>query len=343
VKPLYLLLLATALVPAAACKKSPAPAATTAAGAAQPGTPAAAPTPPKPVPAQLPEVLAKVNGQDVKKSDFDMLLKDLEIGQGPIPADRRDEVLRSTLDRLITYTVLSQEAKSRKVTCTDAEIDERLGQMQKQFPNEEAFKKALAERSMTLDRLRNDTRDNLVISKMMEAEVSTTPGASDADAKEFYEKNPDKFKQNEQVRASHILIRVDEKADAAAKQKARAQVDALLKRAKAGDDFAKLAKENSADGSAAQGGDLGLFGRGQMVPAFDEAAFSLKPGQISEVVTTQFGYHIIKVTERKDASTVPLDQVSERIKQFLSGQKKQQKADEFITALKQKSRIEVLV
>jgi peptidyl-prolyl cis-trans isomerase C len=344
VKPLYLLLLATALVPAAACKKSAAPAATsTTQGAAQPLTPAAAPTPPKAVPAQLPEVLAKVNGQDVKKSDFDMLLKDMEIGQGPIPAERRDEVLRSTLDRLITYTVLSQEAKSRKVTCTDAEIDERLGQMQKQFPNGEAFKKALAERNMTLDRLRNDTRDNLVISKMMETEVSTTPGASDADAKEFYDKNPDKFKQNEQVRASHILIRVDEKADAGAKQKARAQVDALLKRAKAGEDFAKLAKENSADGSAAQGGDLNFFGRGQMVPAFDEAAFSLKPGQISDVVTTQFGYHIIKVTERKEPSTVPLDQVSERIKQFLSGQKKQQKADEFITALKQKSRIEVLV
>ena len=370
-KPLCLFLLAAALVPAAACRKSPAPApaSTTAPAAsgspsagpgtasaasgtptAAPGTPTAAPgTPPaappaaKPVPAQLPDVLAKVNGQEVRKADFDMMLRDLELGQGPVPADRRDEVLRGTLDRLITYTVLSQEAKSRKVTATDAEIDERLKQMQGQFPNEEAFKKALGERNMTLERLRSDTRDNLVISKMMDAEVSTTPGASDAEAKEFYDKNPDKFKQGEQLRASHILIRVDETADAATKQKAKARIEALLKRAKGGEDFAKLAKENSADTSAAQGGDLGFFPRGQMVPAFDQAAFALKPGEISDVVTTQFGYHIIKSVEHKDAATVSLTEVGERVKQFLSNQKKQARADEFITTLKQKSKIEVLI
>jgi len=279
----------------------------------------------------------------VRKSDFEMMVKDMELGQGPIPAERRDEVLRGTLDRLITYTVLSQEAKTRKVTATDAEIDDRLKQMQSQFPNEEAFKKALGERNMTIERLRSDTRDNLVISKMMDAEVSTTPGASDAEAKDFYEKNPDKFKQGESLRASHILIRVDETADAATKQKAKARIDAILKKAKGGEDFAKLAKENSADGSAAQGGDLGFFPRGQMVPAFDEAAFALKPGQISDVVTTQFGYHIIKAVEHKDAATVPLAEVSEKVKQFLSNQKKQTKADEFITSLKQKSKIEVLI
>jgi peptidyl-prolyl cis-trans isomerase C len=344
VKKLCVFLLAAAVVPAA-CRKTPAPAATSTASPATPGTPAAAatPAPPKPMPAQLPDVLAKVNGEDVKKSDFDMLVKDMELGQGPIPAERRDEILRGTLDRLITYTLLSQEAKARKVVATDTEVEERLKQMQQQFPNEEAFKKALAERNMTIDRLRSDTRNDLVISKMMDAEVSTTPGASDAEAKDFYEKNPDKFKQPEQVRASHILIRVDENADAAAKQKALARIQALLKRAKAGEDFAALAKQNSQDGSAAQGGDLNYFGRGQMVPAFDEAAFKLKPGEISDVVTTQFGYHIIKVTDHKDASTVPLEQVSDRVKQFLSGQKKQEKADQFITGLKEKSKIEVLV
>ena len=351
-KPLCLFLLAAALVPAAACRKSPAPApapvATATPAPPTPGTPAAAaPTPapaaPKPVPAQLPEVLAKVNGQDVRKTDFEMMIRDLELGQGPIPPDRRDEVVRGTLDRLITFTVLSQEAKSRKVTATDAEVEDRLKQMQSQFPTEDAFKKALSERNMSLERLRSDTRDNLLITKMMDSEVSTTPGASDAEAKEFYEKNPDKFKQGETLRASHILIRVDENADAATKQKAKARIDAILKRARAGEDFAKLAKENSADGSAAQGGDLGFFPRGQMVPAFDQAAFALKPGEISDVVTTQFGYHIIKAVEHKDAATVPLAEVSEKVKQYLSNQKKQAKADEFITALKQKSKIEVLI
>ena len=119
----------------------------------------------------------------------------------------------------------------------------------------------------------------------MEAETAALPGPSDLEAKEFYEKNPDRFKQDESVRASHILIRVDEKADAAAKKKARAEIDAVLKQAKGGADFAKLAQQHSQDGSAAQGGDLDFFPKGKMVPEFSNVAFALKTGQISDVVT----------------------------------------------------------
>ena len=116
-----------------------------------------------------------------------------------------------------------------------------------------------------------------------------------------------------------------------------------MKEARAGADFAELAKKHSADGSAQQGGDLNFFTKGQMVPAFDQVAFALKPGQISDIVTTQFGYHIIKVTERRAASTVPFEQVSERIKEYLTEQQKQKKAQAFIQSLKQKAKIEVLV
>ena len=138
----------------------------------------------------------------------------------------------------------------------------------------------------------------MMIDKMMEAELATTTVATEAEAKDFYDKNPDKFKQGEGVRASHILVMANESADEATKKKARAKIDAVLKRVSAGEDFAVLAKENSEDGSKDQGGDLGFFTKGQMVPAFDEAAFALKPGEISDVVTTQFGYHIIKVVEQ---------------------------------------------
>ena len=175
------------------------------------------------------------------------------------------------------------------------------------------------------------------------AELASATAPTDADAQDFYAKNPDKFKQGETVRASHILIEAKEGVDEATRKAARAKIDGILKRAKGGEDFAALARENSADGSAAQGGDLGFFPRGQMVPAFDQAAFALKPGEISDVVTTQFGYHIIKAVEHKDAATVPLAEVSEKVKQFLSNQKKQTKADEFIASLKQKSKIEVLI
>lgn len=296
------------------------------------------------MPAELPAVLARVNGEAVTKVDFDRLIKNIEArANQPVPAERRNEVFRQALDQLVTYTVLSQETRARKVVVADEEVDDRVKQMRAQFKTEDEFKKALDARGMTLDKLKSDTRTDLGINKMVDSEVATQAAASDAECRDFYDKNPDKFKQDEAVRASHILFRVDENADAATKKKAMDQAQAVLKEARAGADFAELAKKHSADGSAQQGGDLNFFTKGQMVPAFDQAAFSMKPGEISDIVTTQFGYHIIKVTDRRAASTVPFDQVSARIKEFLTEQQKQKKADDFIQSLKQKAKIEVLV
>ena len=332
-------LIATVLSVPAACNKAGTPAPAAAADAATPATA----EPPKPVPAELPDVLARVNGQEVKKTDFDMLVSNMEMSQGPIPAEKRDEILRGALDRLITYTVLQQETKARNITIADSEVEQRVNEMQSKFQKEEDFKKALEARSMSLERLRADARIDMAITKMLDAEVAAAGAATDEEVRAFYDKNPEKFKQDEQVRASHILILADEKADEATKKTARAQIDGILKRARAGEDFAALAREHSQDGSAQQGGDLNFFGRGSMVPPFEQAAFALKIGEISDVVTTQFGYHIIKATERRGAQTVPLETVTPQVKQFLTNQKKQERADAFVEGLKQKSRIEVLI
>lgn len=342
-----------AAVAVGGCRKAPAGQTQNTATAQAPGTPgasasagapAAAPTPPKPVPAVLPDIIARVNGEAVNKADFERMVHTIEQRAGqPIPADRRDEILRGALDQLITYTLLSQESKSRGVKADPAEIESKMGQLKSQFPNQEAFDKALKERGMTMESLRKDAQVDLAVSKLMDAEVATLPGPSDADAKDFYGKNPDKFQEKEQVRASHILVRVDEKADAAAKQKARAEIDGVLKQVKAGGDFAKLAQQHSQDGSAAQGGDLNYFDKDTMVPAFANVAFAMKPGQVSDVVTTQFGYHIIKVIDHKAGRTVPYEEAEGKIKEFLAGQKKQQHADAFIEGLKKKAKIEVLI
>ena len=327
---------------AAACKKNPAEQTAAAQTTAAEQKPAEPPAPPKPMPAELPEVVARVNGQPVSKTDFDRLVKNVEAGRGPIPADKRDEVLRAVLDQLITYNVLKQEAASRKLAVADTDVEAQFAQMQKQFPSEAEFNKALAARNTTVAQLKADAKIDMAINKMMEAEV-TGVAATDADVQDFYAKNPDKFKQGESVRASHILIKADEKADEPTKKAARAKIDGLLKRVKAGEDFGALAKENSEDGSSAQGGDLGFFPRGQMVPAFDQAAFALKPGEVSDVVVSQFGFHIIKLIEKKDATVVPLEQVKPRVQEFLTNQKKQEKVDALIKDAKAKAKIEVLV
>jgi peptidyl-prolyl cis-trans isomerase C len=239
--------------------------------------------------------------------------------------------------------VLKQEAAARKLTVPDADVDAQVAQMQKQFKDEAEFTKALAARNATVEQLKADARVDMSINKMMEAELATTTAATDADAQDFYAKNPDKFKQPETVRASHILVKIEKDDTEATKKEKRAKIDGVLKRAKAGEDFAALARDNSADGSASQGGDLGFFPRGQMVPPFDQAAFALKPGEISDVVTTDFGYHIIKLTEKKDGSLVPLEQVKPRVIEFLTNQKKQERVDTFINEAKKRAKIEVLV
>jgi peptidyl-prolyl cis-trans isomerase C len=345
------ILLVATVTGVAACRKPPASSASSTTGAAsaeaaQAGQTAApaAPAPPKPMPAELPAVLARVNGEDVSKVDFDRLIKNMEVSaQKPVPDERRDEIYRKALDELVTYKLLLQETRARKIAVSDAEVDSTIKQMRAQLPNEQEFTKALAARGMTIEKLKSDARIDLSINKMMEAEAAAQPAPGDAQVREFYDKNPDKFKQDEAVRASHILFKVEESADAATKKKVRDQAENVLKEVRAGTDFAELAKKHSADGSAQQGGDLNFFTKGQMVPAFDQAAFALKPGQISEIVTTQFGYHIIKVTERRAPSTVPFEQVSDRIKEYLTEQQKQQKVEAFIESLKQKAKIEVLV
>jgi peptidyl-prolyl cis-trans isomerase C len=340
------------LVSIGACNKGPAgQAANTATppavGGQGSGTPAAAPAPPappKPVPTELPAVVARVNGEDVKKEQFEQMIKSMEMQAGqPIPPDRRDEILRDALDRLVVYTLLTQESKARGIKVDDKEIDAKVQEIRARFQTQAEFEQALKARNTSVDDLRRDARLDLSVGKLVEAEVSTVPGPSDAEAKDFYEKNPDQFKAPETVRASHILIRVDPNADAATKAKAKATIESVLKKAKAGEDFGKLAQQYSQDGSAAQGGDLGNFPREQMVPEFSNAAFALKPGQISDVVTTQFGYHIIKVTEHQQPRTISYEEAAPRLKQFLEAKKKDEKQTALIESLKKKSKIEVLI
>jgi peptidyl-prolyl cis-trans isomerase C len=167
---------------------------------------------------------------------------------------------------------------------------------------------------------------------------------NDAAIEKYYNDNPNEFKTPEQVRASHILISTrstDPNADPnKVKAAAKAKAQEILDQIKKGADFNELAKKNSADpGSAAKGGDLGFFSKGQMVKEFEEAAFSLKPGEVSPLVETTYGYHIIKVTDHKDANTTSLDKAKPQIKEMLTNQKKQQFAEKYVSKLKADAKI----
>jgi peptidyl-prolyl cis-trans isomerase C len=177
-----------------------------------------------------------------------------------------------------------------------------------------------------------------LINRQFEGKVKITK----EDAQKHYSENKVRFETPEQVRASHILISPvsDPNIDPnQAKAEAKTKIEGLLKQIRAGADFATLAKANSSCPSSSKGGDLDYFGRGKMVPPFDKAAFALKVGQVSDVVETRFGFHIIRLTDRKESKVTPFEEAEKDIMFTLEQEKKQQIAEEYIESLKEKASI----
>lgn len=318
----------------------PAPAGSPAAAGAPAAPPAA-----KPVPAVLPQVLAKVDGQPVSRAELEEAIKQAEANAGrSVPADRRDEIYRGLLDQVILFKLLAKEATVRGITVTPQEVTERMAEIKKNFPTEAEFQKKLTETHLTLAQLEAQQRRDILNAKTIEAEVEPKSTVSPADLEAYYKQNPQQFKEPEQVRASHILFSVPKDATPAAKQATRTEAEGVLKRAKGGEDFAALAKQYSKDpGSAAVGGDLNYFPKEQMVPQFSAAAFAMKPGQISDLIETEFGLHIIKVTDRRAERTVPLADVSDRLGAFLKQKRQQELMQQYLMSLKEKYRVEILI
>ena len=299
----------------------------------------------KPLPEKLPDVLARVNGETVTRSELEQYVQNMERqAGGTLPPDERDRIYRGVIDQLVGYKLLMQEANSRKVDVPEADINARIEQVKKQFPSEDLFMQTLIERKMTLDQLKADARKDIAIAKLIENEIASKVAVRPGQAEDFYAKNPDQFKQPERVKASHILISIPQNADAAAKAQAKAKAQQVLKDLKAGKDFAALAKQHSQDpGSADNGGDLGFFQQGQMVGPFNDVAFSLKPGVLSDLVETEFGFHIIKVAEKQPGRTVPLEEVRPQLEQYLQNQNRESETEAFVKALRAKGKVEILI
>jgi peptidyl-prolyl cis-trans isomerase C len=331
--------LACVIIPSGACRKPP----TAENKPAIAANTSAAADPKKPVPETLPDVLARVNGEAITKADFEQHISQMEMGAGQqVPKEQRNEIYRKALDQLIDVKVLRNEVNTRNLAADEKAVDEQMQKIRSQFPSEEEYKKALASRGMTPEKLRGNMLDESRINKLMETEAAGATPVTDAEIREFFEKNPDKFKQPDAVRASHVLIRV-QPGDEAANKKALATIRNVHKQARAGKDFGDLARRYSADGSAERGGDLGFFTKDRMVPEFANAAFALKPGQVSDIVQTSYGYHVIKVVERRPSMNIPLEQVTAQVREFLTQKRQQEKAEAFVKVLRSKSRIEVLI
>jgi peptidyl-prolyl cis-trans isomerase C len=173
--------------------------------------------------------------------------------------------------------------------------------------------------------------DNFLANEYLKREIAQKITVPDAEMKSYYDAHHDEFRTPETVKARHILVKLENTATEDEKKKAREKVELYLKKIRDGEDFAKLASEVSDDpGSKARGGDLGFFPRGRMVKPFEDAAFALKPGDVSGIVETQFGFHIIRVEERKEPAVESFDAVKERLRQMLTQDRTRNEVNEFI-------------
>ena len=305
--------------------------------------------PNKPAETAADSVAVTVNGVDINESRIEAQLKPQLAKVGAqLPAafveQYKNQLRGQVLEGMIVEQLLDGKVKENNIIVTEEEV---VGHLEKAAAQQNLslsdIKEMMEARGQSFDEAKQRIKKGMAYQKLMDTQWAGKINVTEDDAKKYYSENKTKFETPEQVRASHILIKPDTNDPNAdpnqAKAKAKAKAEDLLKQIKGGADFAELARANSACPSSKQGGDLDFFGRGQMTPPFEKAAFALKPGQVSDVVETQFGYHIIKLTDHKDANTTPFEQAKDDIVKMLTQNKQGDLAEEYIASLKANANI----
>ena len=271
----------------------------------------------------IPEVVAKygqdktVSGAEVKKMLTPFLKMAAEQGKMPSPEEIRMAASQA-LQAMVDIEVLKAQCEKDGITTQKADAEKKLAEMAEQNGGAKAMEEGLKKAGMTKDELVDRITTQMSVSRWVDEKIKPGVKISDEEIQKFYDENKANFQAPEQLSASHILIKVDENADAAAKKTAKDKAEKILADLKGGADFAKLAQANSDCPSGKQnGGSLGSFQKGQMVPEFEAVAAKLKKDELSGVVETQFGFHIIKGGDSKPASVTALAEVKPRLQEYL--------------------------
>jgi peptidyl-prolyl cis-trans isomerase C len=287
----------------------------------------------------------RVNGETIYAAEISMVMANID---GQLKAQGRevpeqDQLVQMATQRVVEQKLLAQEARRQGYKVDDLKVAEMAQVVEQQAGGREALDASLASKGSNYDQLMTTIKEIDLVRTLMAKQISPTVEVSEEEIAEYYTANPEMFETPAQVHARHIIFAAGETADADTIISARENAVKARDRALAGEDFVELAKELSQGPSAADGGDLGFFSYGQMVPPFAEAAFALEPGEISDVVRTGFGFHIIKVEEKKEAVTPSLDEVRPRIQLLLTQQKSGEKVQELILTLVESAQVEPLV
>jgi peptidyl-prolyl cis-trans isomerase C len=280
-------------------------------------------------------------GGDVTQGELDEFAE-----QSGVPKDdpQYQATVQQIMPQLVSIEIAKAYAQEHNITVSDKEVDQELAKLKEQVgeqarssgqdvSNQEAYEQALKQNNITEEQLREDIRENLPVQEVQER-VTGEAEPSDKEIQNYYEKNKEaQFTTPEQRCVRHILFNKDQKEKA----------EDVKKQLENGGDFAKLAKENSQDpGSAKNGGDLGCLGKGETVPEFEQAAFGAKQGEIVGPVKTEFGYHILKVTDVKPEQTRSLQEVESQIRSQLATEKQSEAFNKWIEEQKKERDVKYL-
>lgn len=251
-------------------------------------------------------------------------------------AKLKEDVLESLIEREILY----QESQKTGIKIEAKAVDEQLSVIKQRFPTEKDYQNALEQMNFSEEDVKMQIERGLAIKGLIDQQIGQKIIVTDEESKAYYDGNPQLFKQPEQVKASHILIKVESNADEKQKGEARQKIIDVQAKLENGEDFAALAKEYSEGPSSDRGGDLGYFRRGQMVKPFEDAAFTMKPNEVSGIVETRFGYHLIKVYDKKPETVLAYAEVKDKLNARMKQQKTEQEAGKYIDELKKDAKIE---
>ena len=297
-----------------------------------------------PVPGGMfPEVVARVNSQPITGRDLESVMRRELVAIGnPEWKDLREqyraELVYAGVTSLINSRLLYEKAVSSGSKATDAEVDAEMQALAKNYASDAELNAALAQQFLNRETLKQKLEQDITTAKYLNSFAETVTVTSEEISK-YYAENPEYFAHPDLIRASHILLLTEEKPDLDIQVKERAE--SLLERAKKGEDFAKLAKENSVDGSASEGGDIGYVAKEALDSDFADAVFSMSAGEF-RVVKTRYGYHVVKLTDKKKEGVAPLSDVREELTALLKRAKAQAELTNLIGQLQEQAKIEIL-
>jgi peptidyl-prolyl cis-trans isomerase C len=291
-------------------------------------------------------VVLTVNGKEITQGQImEQMDKAMKMYGSRIPpqqmATARQQIQNSIVDQMVTKILLEGAIAESGVTVSDEEMTEAVETITGSLPPESNLEEELAKNDTSMEEFQEEIKHQLQLKKLMEEVTKDIADTTDEEAKAFYESNMDQFKKPETASARHILISFEEGDSDEIKAEKKAQLEKIRADIIAGTTtFEEAATEHSGCPSGKQNqGSLGSFEKGRMVPAFEMAAFTQELNEVGDIVETDFGYHIIEVTDRQEASTVELDEVLEDLKDFLTNQKKQEAVQAFMKDLRDSAAI----